>query len=126
MPMNQTAATGLYGFGAPATLAEVLRFSVRRGANLNLRWENLGRDKEDGDLSVQVKVSSDNVTFTDTTAADHITDFAPALVLGAREHLDTPLRLRDGKDKFIQILVSGGVQGNVQINGDEHLQIITI
>lgn len=129
MPANQTAATGVYGFGAPNgaddDANEILRFSVRRGANINVRVENLGRDETEGDVTFSIQVSPLTISWADTTAAANLTAVAD-VAIGPREHRDFPIGLRQGTDQMLRFVASGGVQGNVQINGDEHLQIVTI
>tara|TARA_R100001086_G_scaffold236587_2_gene160108 strand:+ start:216 stop:590 length:375 start_codon:yes stop_codon:yes gene_type:complete len=118
MPRSQTANTGVYGFGAPVTESDVLTFRVRKGGRLTLRVENYG----DTALGYTVQVSPDNSSWADTASAtngDAVADES----CPARQYREHQINLRDGQDNFVRLQASGGVRGELQIRGDNILEI---
>ncbi len=135
MPRSQVANTGVYGFGAKAGTAtpvaadEVIRFRARRGSVLNMRFINEGSDGDGGDLHVTVQVApdadGDPDTFVATSATNNLSVITDA-VIGARQFKDFELGLREITDSYMRVLATGGRQAELQIVGDQNLDIIDI
>ena len=66
MPKSQVANVANFDFGAPAVAGEVLKFSVKQGGKLTLRFENA---EGSADFDVTVKISEDGTAFTNTAVA---------------------------------------------------------
>lgn len=120
MPRSQLANIGTYGFGAGITENAPLLFSVRRGGRLTVRAENQG----DVAIAVTLQVSADNSSFADTTAAANGTAVADVSI-PVRQHREWQISLRQGQDKFFRLQSVGGGRGELQIRGDEILEIKT-
>lgn len=121
MPRTQVANIGTYAFGAGVTANQPLLFSVRRGGRLTVRLENQG----DVAMTATLQVSADNTTFAATTAAANTTAVS-AVSVPARQYREYQISLREGQDKFFRLSVSGGVRGEMQVRGDEILDVKTV
>lgn len=123
MPRTQVANIGTYAFGAGVTATNPLLFTVRRGGRLTVRLENQG----DSALTATLQVSATNVNddFTATTAAANTTAVS-AVSVPARQYREYQISLREGTDKFLRLRVSGGVRGEMQVRGDEILDVKTV
>lgn len=119
MPRLQSAQVANYDFGATAVSGEVLRFKAGQGGKLRGVLTNLG----DTDLIVSVQVSSDNITFVATTAANNL-QAVTGLVIPPRQSRDVLVGLRQAKDAFIRVLASGGVRGELQLRDDCQLDVL--
>jgi len=124
MPRTQVANIGTYGFGAGVTENAPLTFSVRRGGRLTVRAENQN-EPSTGAIAVTLQVSADNSSWADTTAAANTTAVADVSI-PARQYREWQISLRDGQDKFFRLQAVGGGRGELQIRGDEILQIKTV
>lgn len=118
MPQSQVAAVQNYDFGAPVVEAEVLRFSVKTGGKLALRFENT-EGEADGEVTVQV--SDDNVTFADTAAENLVAVANEAIQRGT--HKDYTILLRAGVDNYFRVQAAGGCRMVMQVRSDMDLGI---
>lgn len=121
MPRTQVANIGTYGFGAGVTENAPLLFSVRRGGRLSIRVEN----QDDVALEVTFQVSADNSTWADTTAAANTTAVANVSI-PVRQYREYQISLRQGQDLFFRLQAVGGARGELQIRGDQILQVKTV
>ena len=121
MPRTQVANIGTYGFGAGVTENAPLTFSVRQGGRLSLRFENQG----DRALEVTAQVSADGTTWADTAATPNGTAIANQSI-PVRTFKEFSINLRQGQDNFFRIQSVGGVRGELQVRGDEILQVKTV
>jgi hypothetical protein len=124
MPRTQVANIGTYGFGAGVTENAPLTFSVRRGGRLTVRAENQNEPNTTA-LAVTLQVSADGTTWADTTAAANTTAVADVSI-PARQYREWQISLRQGQDNFFRLQAVGGGRGELQIRGDEILQIKTV
>ena len=124
MPRTQVANIGTYGFGAGVTENAPLTFSVRRGGLLTIRDENQN-EPQTGPIVVTLQVSADGTTWADTAATPNLTAVADVSI-PARQYREWQVRLRQGQDNFLRLQASGGGRGELQIRGDEILQIKTV
>ena len=121
MPRTQVANIGTYGFGAGVSETAPLTFSVRRGGRVTVRIENQG----DATMTATLQRSADNSSWADTTAAANTTAVADVSI-PPRQYREYQISLRDGTDNYFRLQASGGVRGELQVRGDEILQIVAI
>lgn len=121
MPRTQVANIGTYAFGAGVSATNFPVFAVRRGGRLTIRIENQG----DAAMTVTLQVSADNSSWTTTTAAANTTAVSSASV-PVRQYREYQISLREGQDKFMRLQASGGVRGEMQVRGDEILEIKSV
>jgi len=124
MPRTQVANIGTYGFGAGVSENAPLTFAVRRGGRLTVRVENQNEPSTTA-LTVTLQVSADNSTWADTTAAANTTAVADVSV-PARQYREWQISLRQGQDLFFRLQAAGAGRGEMQVRGDEILQIKTV
>ena len=119
MPLSQTASVSVFDFGAPVLAADVLKFAVKEseGGKLELLFEN----PSDVAITVSALVSSDNSTYTATTAADNLSVITNVSV-PARATRSFPVLLRRGTDKYFKVTASGGGRMQLQVRGDAVLE----
>lgn len=119
MPLSQTASVSVFDFGAPAATADVLKFAVKEseGGKLELLFEN----PSDVVITVSALVSSDNSTYTATTAAENLSVITNVSV-PARATRSFPVLLRRGTDKYFKVTASGGGRMQLQVRGDAVLE----
>lgn len=111
MPKSQVASIANYDFGAPAAEGVVLKFRVKGGGKLGLRFENA-----DGvnDVEVTVQVSPDDSTWSDTTAAGNIVAVANESIQ-KRTFKDFTILLRQGQDAYMRVQAVGGARAVMQV-----------
>lgn len=120
MPKSQVANVANFDFGAPAVDGEVLKFSVKRGGKLTLRFENA---EGSADFAVTAKVSPDGAVFTNTAVATN-----GAIIVGEtipqKQYREFQIFLREGVDAYLQITAVGEARGQLQIRGDAILDAV--
>jgi hypothetical protein len=116
MPRRQTALRSNYEFGAPATLAPVAYFQVKRGGQLQMHFES----DSGSPLVVTVQVAPDNATWATTTAAANLTAINGVAIVGNAAY-DANILLRQGQDNYLRIEASGPGRLIVEMGGDENL-----
>jgi hypothetical protein len=119
MPQSQVAAVQNYDFGAPATEDEVLKFRVKHGGELALRFEHVEGDT-DGEVTVQVAPDGD--TWADTTAAANRVAIANAAIPIAQKR-DYTILLRAEEDAWMRVQAVGGCRMVMQVRADMNLEI---
>ena len=123
MPKSQVAVIANYDFGAPAVEAEVLKFRVKGGGKLGLRFENA-----DGvnDVEVTVQVSADGSSWTDTAATPNLEAVANETIQ-KRTFKDFTILLREGADAYMRVQAVGGARAVMQVrDSTKGLEIIEI
>lgn len=119
MPQSQVAAVQTFDFGAPAVEATVLKFRVKHGGEVALRFENT-EGENDGEVTVQV--APDGTTWADTTAAENRVAVANVSIpIGQKR--DFTILLRHEEDKWLQVLAVGSCRMGLQIRADMNLGI---
>ena len=121
MPKSQIANIGHYTFGAGITENAPLTFRVRHGGRLTVRAEN----NSDRAMTVTLQVSADGSTWADTAATPNGTAVADVSI-PVRQHREWQINLRQGQDNWFRLQAAGGAQGNLQIRGDEILEIHSV
>lgn len=121
MPKTQIANIGHYPFGAGITENAPLTWRVRQGCRLTVRAEN----NSDRAIAVTLQVSADGSSWSDTAATPNGTAVADVSV-PVRQHREWQVNLRQGQDLWFRLQAVGGGQGNLQIRGDENLEIHSV
>lgn len=123
MPKSQVAVIANYDFGAPAVEDEVLKFRVKGGGKLGLRFENA-----DGvnDVEVTVQVSADGSSWADTTAAANVVAVANESIQ-KRTFKDFTILLRQTQDAYMRVQAVGGARAVMQVrDSTQGLEIVLI
>ncbi len=119
MPQSQVAAVQNFDFGAPAVEAEVLKFRVKHGGELALRFEHAEGDT-DGEVTVQV--APDGSTWADTTTTNNRVAIANEAIPIAQKR-DFTILLRAVEDSWLRVQAVGGCRMVMQARSDMNLEI---
>jgi hypothetical protein len=135
MPDLQVASVDVFDFGAAGTgnpaagnAATVLLFEVKRAGKVQFTFSN----PDDSVLTVTVQTASaltasagEFTLFADIAAATHLSLIANIAVPAKTNSAPYDVLLREGLDKYVRVLATGRVRGQLQVRPGNSLSLIT-